>query len=273
MDLAPIGAHCSLSSCSQLDLLPIRCRCDAQFCRDHIFPDRHDCPVDPSHALKQAPALEKLRRCAFVSCKKPSLEAYTSSPAEANEQPDRIAALCTRCKLGYCASHRSPMQHACPFDEPKAPLKNEAAHALLAKHFPVSTSASKPTASAKKKLPTDPKKLAQLRKIEGMKMRRSALPGDPREKASSVPVDQRLHLKVSAPEWNTVEKVVWLRKTQGTGRALDLLAEQLKVPSSDSSPIHLARVDLDEPSVLANDKTLGEQVNDGSSIIITYVSV
>ncbi|KAI0047030.1 hypothetical protein FA95DRAFT_1559459 [Auriscalpium vulgare] len=185
MDLAPIGAHCSLSFCNELDLLPIRCRCDAQFCRDHI-----------------APALEKLRRCAFVSCKKPSLEAYTSSPAESNEEPDRIAVLCTRCKLGYCAIPKLP----------KAPLKNEAAHALLAKHFPVSTSASKPTASVKKKLPTDPKKLVQLRKVEERKTRRSALHGGPREKASYVPVDQRLHLKVSAPEWNTAEKVVWFRK-------------------------------------------------------------
>jgi hypothetical protein len=102
MDLPPIGAHCSLPSCRELDLLPIRCRCDSQFCKTHIFPDAHQCPVDPSQALRDAsPALQRLQRCAFASCNKPSLDAFVGDSA--GEQ-GRTSALCPRCTLAYCAS-------------------------------------------------------------------------------------------------------------------------------------------------------------------------
>ena len=43
--LPQIGAHCSLSSCSLNDFLPIRCTCQQLFCRDHISPDIHHCPL------------------------------------------------------------------------------------------------------------------------------------------------------------------------------------------------------------------------------------
>ena len=105
MDLAPIGAHCSLPSCRALDLLPIRCRCDLQFCKDHIFPDTHDCPVDPSQALRDdetPPTLQKrLQRCSLASCNKPSLDAFVGDSAG---DGGRVSALCARCKLGYCAA-------------------------------------------------------------------------------------------------------------------------------------------------------------------------
>ena len=103
MDLPVIGAHCSLSSCRNLDLLPIRCRCDKQFCKDHIFPDAHQCPVDPSQALKDAsPVLQKLQRCALATCTKPSLDAYVGDSA--GEQ-GRASMVCPRCGLAYCASY------------------------------------------------------------------------------------------------------------------------------------------------------------------------
>ena len=102
MDLPPIGAHCSLPSCRELDLLPIRCRCEKQFCKDHIFPDAHQCPVDPSQALKDASTpLQLLQRCAFASCAKPSLAAYVGDSAK---EEGRASALCPRCTLAYCAS-------------------------------------------------------------------------------------------------------------------------------------------------------------------------
>ncbi|KAJ2958113.1 hypothetical protein NUW54_g14554 [Trametes sanguinea] len=42
---AEIGAHCALPSCNLNDFLPIRCKCDKLFCRDHIAPDAHRCPL------------------------------------------------------------------------------------------------------------------------------------------------------------------------------------------------------------------------------------
>ncbi|KAI0060837.1 hypothetical protein BV25DRAFT_1827397 [Artomyces pyxidatus] len=209
MDLPVIGAHCALASCHQLDLLPIRCRCDNQFCSAHIFPDNHDCPVDPSYAPSDRPALDKLQRCAVVACTRPSLDGFVSD-AQAG-----VRARCPRCTLGYCASHRDPAQHACPVPVPQAPPKNAAAHALLAKHFPSSAAAPR---KAKTKRPTDPAKLAQLRKVELMKMRQRAAPGNPKDPPGAVPADQRVHVVVRTDEPDVGEKTFWFRKVCCTTR-------------------------------------------------------
>ncbi|KAI0003320.1 hypothetical protein BJV74DRAFT_764632 [Russula compacta] len=246
MDLAPIGAHCSLPSCRKLDLLPIRCRCDKQFCKDHIFPDTHQCPVDLSQTLRDASpgALQKLQRCAFVSCSKPSLEAFVSDSAG---KEGRTSALCPRCMLAYCASHRDASQHACPGPEPVAAPKNEAAHALLAKHFSNAavTSSHRPASAPRRKVPTDPKKLAQFEKVEFMKMRHRAVPADPRDKPGSIGIDQRLHVRVSCegdPE--ATQKIFWFRKSVGTGRALDLVARHFNVQAAAVSTDFVASVFL-----------------------------
>jgi len=113
--------------------------------------------------------------------------------------------------------HRDASQHACPAPEPAPPPKNEAAHALLAKHFPNAGAASSNRATAAttttRKLPTDPKKLAQLQQVELMRMRHRAVPADPKDKPGSVGVDQRLHVKVSRRgDCEGVEKIFWFRK-------------------------------------------------------------
>ena len=156
----------------------------------------------------------------------------------------------------YSNRHRDVLQHACPVPEPVAAPKNEAAHALLAKHFSgaTATSSNKRPASApsKRKVPTDPKKLAQLQKVEFMKMRHRAVPADPRDKPSSIGIDQRLHVRVSYESDPEVQKIFWFRKvshlnvgflffyplkvplnkTVGTGRALDVLARHFNVPTT-----------------------------------------
>jgi hypothetical protein len=46
-------------------------------------------------------------------------------------------------------------------------------------------------------MPTDPKELAQLQRVEIMRMRHRAVPADSKDKPGSVGVNQRLHMKVS----------------------------------------------------------------------------
>jgi len=59
-------------------------------------------------------------------------------------------------------------------------------------------------------VPTDPLKLAQYRKVELMKMRHRAAAGDSRiNSSSSVPIDQRIHLKILVDD---IEKVFWFHK-------------------------------------------------------------
>jgi hypothetical protein len=57
------------------------------------------------------------------------------------------------------------------------------------------------------------KKLAQLQKVELMRMRHRAVPADPKDKPGSVGVDQRLHVKASCRgDTGAVEKTFWFRK-------------------------------------------------------------
>lgn len=65
-------------------------------------------------------------------------------------------------------------------------------------------------------MPSDPKKRAQFLKVEIMKMRHHAIPGDPMDKPSSVLVDQRLHVKVRLedPIQAHKEGMFWFRKVK-----------------------------------------------------------
>lgn len=104
MDLPVIGAHCSLSTCNELDLLPLTCLCSQRFCKKHIAADAHECPVDRS-ATASAVSHPALKRCAVTSCGKPSLEAFIQ---DSSDTTNRIPALCSRCKLAFCVSWVKP---------------------------------------------------------------------------------------------------------------------------------------------------------------------
>ena len=132
----------------------------------------------------------------------------------------RSAAMCTvyyTCDLEYTCSHREPASHACAVEPVQQPVKNEAGRALLAKMFPAQASSSKSTSiiPAKRKAPPkDPKKAAQLRQVELMKIRHKAQPGDPKDKNKHVPIDQKLHVKVRAEEKGDDEKIFWFSKVR-----------------------------------------------------------
>ncbi|EPQ58499.1 hypothetical protein GLOTRDRAFT_57525, partial [Gloeophyllum trabeum ATCC 11539] len=273
MDLQEIGAHCSVQSCKELDFLPIKCGCGRVFCRHHISADSHECPnITRTSVPLESTSDEKLQRCAFVSCNKPSLEAYTSTDSTNSSQ--RLRALCPRCQQSFCAAHRYPEAHACTAEEPSASQqpKNAAAVALLQKHFPGQGSQKPPAPTARPQSAPktkDPKKLAQLQKVQLMKMRHSAIPGDQRDKTASVPIDQRLHVRVSL-DGGGQEKLFWFRKSIGTGKALDSIASHFAMSSSDAKPLRLYKgsLDSDERILLATDRDLAVQVEDGSHLVL-----
>jgi len=97
-----------------------------------------------------------------------------------------------------------------------------------------------------------------------MKMRHKATPLDPKDKAASPPLDQRLHIKVRHGD---KENVFWVRKTLVAGRALDLLCDQFGITYNGSTPIRLFKDGAE--AQLQNDKLLAEQVDDGSPLYIT----
>ncbi|KAH9857729.1 hypothetical protein C2E23DRAFT_770677 [Lenzites betulinus] len=269
--LVHIGAHCALSSCNLNDFLPIRCRCDRLYCRDHIQPDAHACPVLAEQAQPGEPtSFSKLQRCAAQSCTKPSLEAYV---AVAEDTAGRSPALCPGCSQAFCAEHREPKAHLCRPAEAAAsiPQKNATAKALLAKHFGSSSGATSGSA-ARPSLPTsNPKKLEQQRKLAVIKMRHKAKPADPKDAAAAVPMDERLHVKVRrAEEDPALERILWFRKSIWTGRAVDMLGSQFKMNISDSQPLKLLYVHDEGTSVeLRTDVALADQIHDGASLCLS----
>ena len=102
-------------------------------------------------------------------------------------------------------SHRHPETHPCSPKSivsgslhQKAPKKTLPADSLLTPR--------KSFQARHKKPPGDPFK---LEKLEFLKMRQRASPGDPKNKSTFVPPDQRLHLRISIED---VERVFWFQK-------------------------------------------------------------
>ncbi|KAK0441155.1 uncharacterized protein EV420DRAFT_1631584 [Desarmillaria tabescens] len=252
-DLLDIGRQCSLSSCSQVDFLPIKCRCDLFFCKEHIIPDAHGCRLAATTRAVNDSTLPKFQRCAVPDCSKPSLDAFSGQGSAA----------CPRCSQSFCADHRYPEAHSCSSaSSSESTSRNAAAEALIAKHFPATSKAS---SRRTPKIPTDPVKLAQYQKVELMKMRHRAIPADPKDKPTSVPIGDRLHIKLQVYD-SDQEKIFWLRKSIVTGKALDLLATQMKISTSVTKPLQLS--DTRDGHILVNSEPLAAQVEDGSSILI-----
>ena len=102
--------------------------------------------------------------------------------------------------------------------------KNELARSLLAKHFPTSASKATSNGSSVQERPgktpsSDPKKLAMAQKVQAMKMRQRAVPGDPKDKTAMVSLDQKLHVQVKL-EGNDTVSVLWFRKVNAPLRVI-----------------------------------------------------
>ena len=109
-DLA-VGAHCSLERCNVNDFLPIKCRCERVYCKDHIQPESHSCPLSAKASTPQpSQSTEKLQRCAADKCNKPSLEAFI---ADRSDTEGRTAALCPQCSQAFCARYALQSHVAC----------------------------------------------------------------------------------------------------------------------------------------------------------------
>lgn len=264
MSLPDIGARCSLPSCSVHDFLPIRCKCDNLFCRDHINPDLHACTANqPVAAPDGASSTLKRQRCAAEGCPKLSLESAISADNATDPPTGRTPAICPECSRSFCAYHRTPTSHSCPTRSTESGKKNAAAHELLAKHF--SSSKSSPV-----RAPQGPssKKAAGSKQVELMRMRHHAEPGDPKDAKSQVPLSERIHVKVGverdgAITWN----MFWFRKTIGAGKALDLLATRLRLTGPS---LELVKVDPEAADGIAirPSTLLSSQLADGDRLIL-----
>ncbi|KAH8117156.1 hypothetical protein DFH11DRAFT_1851374 [Phellopilus nigrolimitatus] len=279
MDLPVIGAHCARKDCNELDLLPIRCRCDQLFCRQHVFPDLHNCsyventPVEPITVDDSADRKKReTALCSLEECSKPSLESRVANSAD---RTGRVPAVCIQCSRSFCAEHRFPTSHSCPGSMTSVAPRNEAAKALLAKYFSSQSAESKPSSVSPTSSPAltlktakNEKKSEQMRKIQWMKMRQSALPGDLKTDRAPIDMSERIYVQVKLANTDAY-KVFWFCKTISTGRAFDLLQQRLAVSSSNIWQLLKELPEDDQRrSSLAYDKPLSEEVEDGCKLLI-----
>ncbi|ESK88430.1 an1-type zinc finger protein 1 [Moniliophthora roreri MCA 2997] len=246
-ELLEVGNHCAV--CPQIDFLPIRCHCNKFFCKDHIAPDAHTCSA--LGGSERSNFDNKLHRCHFENCQKLSLNLSGS---------DASSASCPQCTNCFCVEHRHPVAHNCSVNVTEKP-RNEAARALLSKHFSAKASAKAAATATNAK----PKSAAQ-QKLEMMKMRQRAVPLDPKDRFSSLSVAQRRFVKAKI-ESGAEEKIIWTQKDVTTGRVFDMLASHLCLPSSQWSRYRLCKVLEDEPLPLQNDKIFADEVDDGTLVV------
>jgi len=108
---------------------------------------------------------------------------------------------------------------------------------------------------------SDPKRLPLAQKVQAMKMRHRAIPGDPKDKGANVSLDQKLHVQVKLGG-NDAVCVLWFRKDLIVGKAVDLLATHFKV----LPPLQLA---ITGGNSLLLNSTLGQQIPDGASLTLS----
>ncbi|KAJ3742035.1 hypothetical protein DFH05DRAFT_1503649 [Lentinula detonsa] len=218
-ELLNVGNCCFL--CSQIDFLPTLCPfCHNQFCKNHIQHEAHSCSA--ANRTDPVESFTKLQRCTLDGCKNPSLNASRSSSIPT----------CKACQGSFCVEHREPASHRCsPKQGAPEPTRNETARALLAKNFTSNPSSKLPVKRRIPAKPIDPARLAQLRKLELMKLRQLASPLDSKLQKTTIPVDQRRFFKASMDSKPTRD--LWVEKNVITGKAFDLLAAQFGIPNAE----------------------------------------
>ncbi|KIK45915.1 hypothetical protein CY34DRAFT_482703 [Suillus luteus UH-Slu-Lm8-n1] len=269
MDHDAVGLRCDLASCHEVDFLPIKCHCNKVFCRFHISPDKHIC-VSLDGPSKECTPVAKRQRCVLGDCDKPSLGGAISQEVDAQTSSTG----CPKCLLSFCIDHRHPDLHSCTGLQKQESDEQKDAQHILTRHFSNPPSHTPVAVRRSVKPPTDPKKLAQIQKVALMKMRHSATAGDPRDKSSTVPANERLHIKarLKVTGMPVQERLIWFRKSVVTGRALDLISTNLGIPSSYQAPLCLIEESVSDPSScspLQNDLLLSEQVEDTCTVILS----
>lgn len=134
MEFPELGANCALTTCKQLDFLPMKCdACAKLFCKEHIKYTEHNCenaykkdiqvPVCPlcnkavpvprgeqpdikvgdhiDRDCQSDPAVAKrkayLNRCSVKGCK----------------QKELVPVRCESCRQNFCLKHRHEQDHSC----------------------------------------------------------------------------------------------------------------------------------------------------------------
>lgn len=94
MEFPSMGIRCSVSTCKQLDFLPLTCSyCESVYCKEHYHVAAHICSKFQENVVSNVQPVSYYR-CSDTSCD-------NNSPVE---MP------CIKCRLHFCITHR---HHGC----------------------------------------------------------------------------------------------------------------------------------------------------------------
>ncbi|XP_040565341.1 AN1-type zinc finger protein 1 [Lepeophtheirus salmonis] len=254
-EFTDIGSQCSFPSCRQLDFLPVKCNyCEENFCTEHSFPEKHECPNFSQQEIKEkshGPVSPLYFKCQFKDCKEKEIAEIC----------------CSMCHITTCLTHRHPKDHDCPSNVPgKDPLGDTKEHI---KNLNLESEEVK-----KRKLRTDKAKKTAAR-VQLMKLKMNAIG------AKSIPTDDRIFFKIVLPKKNPLS--VYVSKDWSWGKALDSIANLANMPnknniSTESKKLllfHFSDGSLVQPFELMSptvEELLQNNLVNGETLIMDYSS-
>lgn len=186
-----------MTSCQQLDLLPICCSyCNQHFCKTHFQPSDHSCA--PHHQLevealsRNKNSVVEMHGCSLPDC----------SAKELVQMP------CTHCTLHFCLQHRHQVDHQCSKLEKSQ--KRMVQTAALVKQIQNKNSGKKISQGVKSD------KLAA--KVQLMKLKQNS------RGTSELPVDERVYFLVHIPDVHEETFAIFVSKCWSVGKSIDYIA-------------------------------------------------
>ncbi|ELU12766.1 hypothetical protein CAPTEDRAFT_151928 [Capitella teleta] len=218
MELPDLGENCSITTCKQLDFLPVRCdACKKIFCKDHFSYMQHDCPEayrknnqvpvcplcdSPISVMKGELADVIVGRHIDSDCQSDTAKQKRAVYAnrcsmKGCKQKELIPFKCDSCHKNYCIRHRLFTDHSCKGFEGSGRSVSNAGAAALARNSTPSSGAvkMKPQQSA---LTSQGKELDRLRQQRQIQNAEAPQPRNIRSMQSGMSEDEAMARAIAA---------------------------------------------------------------------------
>lgn len=90
MELPSLDKHCNEKDCSQLDFLPLLCKCGKVFCSNHFNKHVRSCESSRFLSEEELKKIENVTVCSYSECKERII----------------VPIICERCRKSFCVKHR-----------------------------------------------------------------------------------------------------------------------------------------------------------------------
>lgn len=262
MELPQLGDRCGISTCAQLDFLPVKCSyCAQSFCKDHSSPLHHECQDVPHNVVTAE----------MVASSEP--KGYSCS-YEACTERDVVELLCSKCGKHFCVSHR---HHGCSDPKKEAQRARREKFEAPKRQFKEAKETVDKMLDAKieKNRNLSGTKKDTANKIQLMRIKQKATG------RRNVPASLRSYFLVhwvpsggSEPD----SKPIFVNKEWPLGRVVDEVADQCKIIRDTNKPtapklrlFHMNGEILSEDLSINVNKLLEDNVLiDGASLIIDF---